>query len=85
MKPTNATPARPTGPAPASRRGAPFAENILWSPLPTRTLPKSDMVHNGAAPDISVDPETSQVKADGVQPACEPASELALAQPYFLF
>jgi len=51
----------------------------------TRTLKKSDMVHNGATPDITVDPETYVVKADGVHLVCEPATELPLAQRYFLF
>ena len=51
----------------------------------TRTLKKSDMVHNGATPEITVDPETYVVKADGVHLACEPATELPLAQRYFLF
>jgi urease subunit alpha len=51
----------------------------------TRTLTKSDMVHNGATPEITVDPETYVVKADGVHLVCEPATELPLAQRYFLF
>jgi len=51
----------------------------------TRTLQKSDMVHNGATPEITVDPETYVVKADGVHLVCEPATELPLAQRYFLF
>ncbi len=51
----------------------------------TRTLKKSDMVHNGAMPEITVDPETYVVKADGVHLVCEPATELPLAQRYFLF
>ncbi|MGA9394965.1 MAG: urease subunit alpha [Azonexus sp.] len=51
----------------------------------TRKLKKSDMVHNGATPDITVDPETYVVKADGVHLVCEPATELPLAQRYFLF
>jgi len=51
----------------------------------TRTLKKTDMVHNGATPDITVDPETYVVKADGVHLVCEPATELPLAQRYFLF
>ena len=51
----------------------------------TRTLKKSDMVHNGATPEITVDPETYVVKADGVHLVCEPANELPLAQRYFLF
>ena len=48
-------------------------------------LKKSDMVHNGATPEITVDPETYVVKADGVHLVCEPATELPLAQRYFLF
>ena len=51
----------------------------------TRRLKKSDMVHNGATPEITVDPETYVVKADGVHLVCEPATELPLAQRYFLF
>ncbi len=51
----------------------------------TRTLKKSDMVHNGATPEITVDPETYVVRADGVHLFCEPATELPLAQRYFLF
>ncbi|HEX6735953.1 MAG TPA: urease subunit alpha [Azonexus sp.] len=51
----------------------------------TRTLQKSDMVHNGATPEITVDPETYVVQADGVHLVCEPATELPLAQRYFLF
>jgi urease subunit alpha len=51
----------------------------------TRTLTKADMMHNGATPEITVDPETYVVKADGVHLVCEPATELPLAQRYFLF
>ena len=51
----------------------------------TRTLTKADMLHNGATPEITVDPETYVVKADGVHLVCEPATELPLAQRYFLF
>ena len=51
----------------------------------TRTVQKSDMVHNGATPAIDVDPETYAVRADGELLVCEPASELPLAQRYFLF
>jgi len=34
---------------------------------------------------IEVDPETYVVRADGVALECEPATELPLAQRYFLF
>ena len=51
----------------------------------TRTVRKEHMIHNNAQPHIEVDPETYQVHADGVLLTCEPASELPLAQRYFLF
>jgi urease subunit alpha len=50
-----------------------------------RGIGKRDMVHNDALPRISVDPETYEVRADGVLLRCEPAKELALAQLYHLF
>lgn len=50
-----------------------------------RGLGKADMVHNDATPHMQVDPETYEVRADGVLLTCEPASELPLAQRYFLF
>ena len=46
---------------------------------------KSAMIHNAATPQIEVHPETYEVRADGVLLTCEPASELAMAQRYFLF
>ncbi len=51
----------------------------------TRDISKKDMVFNNYCPDISVDPETYEVKADGNILTCEPATELPLAQRYFLF
>jgi urease subunit alpha len=50
-----------------------------------RKLSKRDMVHNTLTPKVTVDPETYQVHADGVLLDCAPASELPLAQRYFLF
>jgi urease subunit alpha len=50
-----------------------------------RSIGKKDMVHNFATPDIRVDPETYEVKVDGELIECEPATELPLAQRYFLF
>jgi urease subunit alpha len=50
-----------------------------------RGIGKSDMVLNDATPQIEVHPETYEVRADGVLLTCEPASELPLAQRYFLF
>ena len=51
----------------------------------TRIVGKADMVLNGATPNMEVDPETYEVRADGELLTCEPATELALAQRYFLF
>lgn len=51
----------------------------------TRDIGKADMHLNDALPTIEVDPETYDVRADGELLVCEPASELALAQRYFLF
>ncbi|PKO58929.1 MAG: urease subunit alpha [Betaproteobacteria bacterium HGW-Betaproteobacteria-19] len=50
-----------------------------------RGVQKSDMVLNGAMPTIDVDPETYIVRADGELLTCEPATELPMAQRYFLF
>jgi urease subunit alpha len=46
---------------------------------------KQDMIHNGACPQIEVDPETYAVRADGELLACEPAASLPMTQRYFLF
>ena len=43
------------------------------------------MVYNNYCPDIFVDPETYEVTADGEILTCEPATELPMAQRYFLF
>jgi urease subunit alpha len=50
-----------------------------------RGIGKRDMVHNDALPHITVDPESYEVRADGVPLRCEPASRLPLAQLYHLF
>lgn len=50
-----------------------------------RSVTKSSMILNDYMPEISVDSQTYEVKADGVTLTCEPASELPLAQKYFLF
>ncbi|MCW5750542.1 MAG: urease subunit alpha [Alphaproteobacteria bacterium] len=48
-------------------------------------ISKKDMVLNDHLPDIRVDPETYEVRADGELLSCEPASVLPMAQRYFLF
>jgi urease subunit alpha len=50
-----------------------------------RSLRKTDLIHNTAMPNIEVDPQTYQVRADGVLLTCEPATVLPMAQRYFLF
>ena len=51
----------------------------------TRAIGKRDLIHNSATPEITVDPETYEVRADGELLTCEPARELPMAQRYFLF
>ncbi|WP_210879660.1 urease subunit alpha [Roseovarius autotrophicus] len=51
----------------------------------TRHTGKSDMILNAATPRIEVDPETYEVRADGELLTCAPATELPLAQRYFLY
>jgi urease subunit alpha len=50
-----------------------------------RSVTKKDMLLNDYLPDISVDPQTYEVRADGELLTCEPASVLPMAQRYFLF
>jgi urease subunit alpha len=50
-----------------------------------RTVQKKDMLLNDYQPEIEVDSQTYQVRADGQLLTCEPASELPMAQRYFLF
>jgi len=50
-----------------------------------RSIGKKDMIHNAATPEIQVDPQTYEVRADGELLTCEPAESLPLAQRYFLF
>jgi urease subunit alpha len=48
-------------------------------------ISKKSMIHNALTPHIEVDPETYEVRADGVLLTCEPATVLPMAQRYFLF
>jgi urease subunit alpha len=48
-------------------------------------ISKASMVLNGATPDIEVDAETYEVRADGELLTCEPAKSLPMTQRYFLF
>ncbi|MEA5468172.1 urease subunit alpha [Spirulina sp. 06S082] len=51
----------------------------------TRQIGKKDMKLNDSMPDIEVNPETYEVRANGELLTCEPATVLPMAQRYFLF
>ncbi|WP_224814446.1 urease subunit alpha [Hasllibacter sp. MH4015] len=51
----------------------------------TRGVRKSDMIHNAAVPEVHVDPETYEVRANGELLTCEPATSLPMAQRYFMY
>ncbi len=50
-----------------------------------RRLTKADMPENGALPEITVEPDTFTVRIDGDVVDPQPATELPMAQRYFLF
>jgi urease subunit alpha len=50
-----------------------------------RTVKKADMVLNHYLPVMEIDAQSYEVRADGQLLTCEPASELPMAQRYFLF
>ncbi|WKB54567.1 urease subunit alpha [Eleftheria terrae] len=50
-----------------------------------RGLRKAQMIHNGYTPQMQVDAQTYEVRADGLLLSCEPARVLPMAQRYFLF
>ena len=50
-----------------------------------RNIGKKDLKFNDATPELTVDPETYVVKADGVLLTCEVSKELPLTQLYYLF
>ena len=50
-----------------------------------RSVTKASMVHNSYLPKMEIDPQRYTVRADGVLLTCEPASQLPMAQRYFLF
>lgn len=50
-----------------------------------RNIGKKDMVYNDKTPEITVDPETYEVKADGETLTSKPAKKLPLTQLYSLF
>jgi urease subunit alpha len=75
-------------PSMAIERGVHEQLGLQRMVLPTRgirSIDKSHMIHNAAMPHIEVDPETYEVRADGVHLTCEPATMLPMAQRYFLY
>ncbi len=51
----------------------------------TRTISKASMVHNALTPEIDVDPETYEVRANGEIITSAPAESLPMAQLYYLY
>jgi len=60
----------------------------LQKPLATvrgcRTVKKADMVYNAYTPQMQIDAQTYEVRADGQLLTCAPADVLPMAQRYFL-
>ena len=50
-----------------------------------RNIKKQNLIHNYYTPQIEVDSQTYEVRADGILLTCEPAKILPMAQRYFLF
>jgi urease subunit alpha len=75
-------------PSLAIERGLPNQLGLQRIMLPARgirSIDKARMIHNAVTPHIEVDPETYEVRADGVHLTCEPAAVLPMAQRYFLY
>jgi len=60
-------------------------KSLIGTVKKCRGITKADMVLNAYQPRIEVDSQTYQVKADGELLTCEPATELPMAQRYYLF
>src|SRR5262249_18418552 len=74
--------------AAAMEAGLPASLGLKKRPIAVRNcrnISKRDMINNDALPQVEVDPETYEVRADGQLLICEPASILPMAQRYFLF
>jgi len=59
-------------------------EKVLHPVHNCRNIGKKDMVWNDKTPEITIDPETYEVKLDGKIATVDPAKELSLAQRYFM-
>jgi urease len=60
-------------------------KKVVEGVLNCRDLTKKDMVLNDSTPEMEVDPETFEVKANGELLYCDPVYKVPLAQKYFLF
>ena len=75
-------------PGAASAAGLPEQlrlQSLIGHAHDCRRIRKSSMIHNDALPDIHVDPQTYQVRANGELLVAEPLATLPMAQRYFLF
>jgi urease subunit alpha len=59
-------------------------EKIVRPVRNCRSISKKNMMWNDKTPDITIDPETYEVKLDGKVATVEPAKELSSAQRYFM-
>jgi urease subunit alpha len=59
-------------------------EKVMLPVKNCRNIGKHDMMWNDKTPEITIDPETYEVKLDGKIATVDPAKELALAQRYFM-
>ncbi|GAA4443660.1 urease subunit alpha [Ravibacter arvi] len=60
-------------------------EKIVLPVEGCRNISKQSLIHNDKTPVIEVNPENYKVTVDGEHITCEPATELPLAQRYYLF
>uniref|UniRef100_A0A942T1C4 Urease subunit alpha n=3 Tax=Neobacillus citreus TaxID=2833578 RepID=A0A942T1C4_9BACI len=60
-------------------------EKVILPVHGIRKLTKKDMKLNSETPELSVDPQTYEVRVNGEHITCEPAEKLPMAQRYFLF
>ena len=60
-------------------------EKVVLPVKGIRNVTKKDMKLNDATPELTVDPQTYEVKVNGELITCEPVDEVPMAQRYFLF
>lgn len=60
-------------------------EKLILPVKGIRTLTKKDMKLNSETPEISVDPQTYEVRVNGEHITCDPVDKVPMGQRYFLF